>query len=108
MFALARTPNGTRFSQRRITETSHTIPNRTARINRATAVPRALKAHKLEPSITGAPYWMDSALIAAKGIPIMILGPTAHDLHGANERVDLSEVETLEQILLSAIQDFCA
>jgi hypothetical protein len=41
MFALARTPNGTQISHRRITEASHTIPNRTARINRATAVPRA-------------------------------------------------------------------
>jgi acetylornithine deacetylase len=71
-------------------------------------VTRALQAHKLEPNVTGAPYWMDSALIAAKGIPTVILGPTAHDLHGANERVDLSEVETLEQVLLSVVQQFCA
>jgi acetylornithine deacetylase len=69
---------------------------------------RALRDHKLEPQFTGTPYWMDSALIAAKGIPTVILGPTAHDLHGANERVNLSEVETLEQVLLSVIQDFCA
>jgi acetylornithine deacetylase len=71
-------------------------------------VTRALQTHNLEPKFTGAPYWMDSALIAAKGIPTVILGPTAHDLHGANERVDLSELETLEQVLLSVIQDFCA
>jgi acetylornithine deacetylase len=71
-------------------------------------VTRALQAHNLEPNVTGAPYWMDSALIAAKGIPTVILGPTAHDLHGANERVDLSELEALEQVLLSVIQDFCA
>jgi acetylornithine deacetylase len=71
-------------------------------------VTRALQAHGLEPKMTGAPYWMDSALIAAKGIPTVILGPTAHDLHGANERVDLSEIETLEQVLLAVIQDFCA
>jgi acetylornithine deacetylase len=71
-------------------------------------VTRALQAHNLEPNVTGAPYWMDSALIAAKGIPTVILGPTAHDLHGANERVDLSEVQTLEQVLLAVIQDFCA
>ena len=68
---------------------------------------RALRDHKLEPTCVGAPYWMDSALIAAKGIPTVILGPTAHDLHGANERVNLTEVETLEQILLSVVQDFC-
>jgi acetylornithine deacetylase len=71
-------------------------------------VTRALKNHNLEPNVTGAPYWMDSALIAAKGIPTVILGPTAHDLHGANERVDLSEIETLEQVLLSVVQEFCA
>jgi acetylornithine deacetylase len=71
-------------------------------------VTRALQARNLEPSVTGAPYWMDSALIAAKGIPTVILGPTAHDLHGTDERVDLSEVETLEQVLLSVVQEFCA
>jgi acetylornithine deacetylase len=71
-------------------------------------VTRALQAHNLKPSVTGAPYWMDSALIAAKGIPTVILGPTAHDLHGMNERVDLSEVERLEQILISVVQEFCA
>jgi acetylornithine deacetylase len=71
-------------------------------------VTRALQAHNLEPKMTGAPYWMDSALIAAKGIPTVILGPTAHDLHGANERVDLSELERLEQILISVVQEFCA
>ena len=71
-------------------------------------VTRALETHNLEPNLTGAPYWMDSALIAAKGIPTVVLGPTAHDLHGANERVDLSELETLEQVLLTVIQEFCA
>jgi acetylornithine deacetylase len=71
-------------------------------------VTRALQTHNLEPNLTGAPYWMDSALIAAKGIPTVILGPTAHDLHGANERVNLSEVETLEQVLISVIREFCA
>ena len=74
----------------------------------AQTVTRALKTHKLEPSAIGAPYWMDSALIAAKGIPTVILGPTAHDLHGPNERVNLSEVATLEQVLLAVIQEFCA
>ena len=72
------------------------------------SVTRALRNHNLEPNVTGAPYWMDSALIAAKGIPTVILGPTAHDLHGANERVNLAEVETLEQVLLAVVQDFCA
>jgi acetylornithine deacetylase len=71
-------------------------------------VTRALRTQNLEPNLTGAPYWMDSALIAAKGIPTVILGPTAHDLHGPNERVNLAEVATLEQVLLAVIQDFCA
>jgi acetylornithine deacetylase len=69
---------------------------------------RALRDHKLAPKFVGAPYWMDSALIAAKGIPTVILGPTGHDLHGPNERVNLSELETLEQVLLSLVTAFCA
>lgn len=68
---------------------------------------RAMQSHKLEPKFVGAPYWMDSALIAAKGIPTVILGPTAHDLHGENERIDLAEIQTLERVLLSIVRDFC-
>jgi acetylornithine deacetylase len=68
---------------------------------------RALQAHGLEPKCVGAPYWMDSALIAAKGIPTVILGPTAHDLHAENERVDLAEIQILERVLLSIVKDFC-
>ena len=68
---------------------------------------RSMQSHGLEPKFVGAPYWMDSALIAAKGIPTVILGPTAHDLHGENERVDLAEIQTLERVLLSIVKDFC-
>ena len=68
---------------------------------------RAMQSQKLEPKFVGAPYWMDSALIAAKGIPTVILGPTAHDLHGENERIDLAEIQTLERVLLSIVRDFC-
>ncbi len=55
----------------------------------------------------GAPYWMDSGLIAEAGIPVVIIGPTGHGLHSAHERVDCAEVLQLEQILIQAAADFC-
>ena len=51
--------------------------------------------------------WMDSALLAAAGIPAVILGPVGEGLHGAAEWVDLSSVRVCEEIALAAIRDFC-
>jgi acetylornithine deacetylase len=58
-------------------------------------------------SITGAPYWMDSALIAAKGIPTLVLGPGGGGMHQSEEWVDLSDVGKLTDVLVHVVQDFC-
>lgn len=59
------------------------------------------------PTVSGAPYWMDSALIAARGIPAVVFGPTPHGIHATDERVDEAEVRALEAVLKSCVQAFC-
>jgi acetylornithine deacetylase len=58
-------------------------------------------------SCVGAPYWMDSGLIAARGIPTAIFGPTPHGLHSADERVDIAEIGTLCDVLWETAQSYC-
>ncbi len=60
-----------------------------------------------DPKIIGTPYWMDSGLYGAKGIPIAIFGVTGYGLHSTEEWVDIREVEQLEKILTQTIADFC-
>ena len=60
-----------------------------------------------EPVFTGAPYWMDSALLQAAGIPTVVYGPTAHGLHGPDEHVELEEVHALMRVLMETIRAFC-
>ncbi len=65
------------------------------------------KKHLPNANIIGAPYWMDSALIAAKGIPTLILGPGGGGMHQSQEWVNLDDLKKLEEILRKIIQDFC-
>jgi acetylornithine deacetylase len=58
--------------------------------------------------ITGAPYWMDSALIGAKGIPTLVLGPGGGGMHSSDEWVNLDDLKKLVEVLSKIIQDFCA
>ena len=59
------------------------------------------------PSRVGAPYWMDSALVQAAGIPTVVFGPTAHGIHGPDESVVLEEVHALVRVLSEVIRDYC-
>jgi acetylornithine deacetylase len=65
------------------------------------------KKHLPDASITGAPYWMDSALIGAKDIPTIVLGPGGGGMHQSEEWVDLEDVRKLTDLLVHVIQDFC-
>jgi acetylornithine deacetylase len=66
------------------------------------------KKHLPEAKMIGAPYWMDSALIAAKGIPTLVLGPGGGGMHSSEEWVSLSSFQQLVEVLEKIIKDFCA
>jgi acetylornithine deacetylase len=71
------------------------------------AVERASEARGAPAPLTGAPYWTDAALVAAAGIPTVLLGPAGEGLHAAEEWVDLGSVARLERALAGIARDFC-
>ncbi|MEN3282666.1 MAG: acetylornithine deacetylase [Solirubrobacteraceae bacterium] len=60
-----------------------------------------------EPSFTSSAAWMDAALIAEAGIPVVVIGPHGEGLHGEVEWVDLASVQQCSDAVLGAIRRFC-
>jgi acetylornithine deacetylase len=56
---------------------------------------------------TGAPYWMDTALLGAAGIDTVVLGPAGEGAHAAVEWVDLESVRQTAEILARTAREFC-
>ncbi|HRQ37124.1 MAG TPA: ArgE/DapE family deacylase [Chloroflexota bacterium] len=52
-----------------------------------------------QPAIVGQPFWTDAAIFAAAGMETMLIGPTGHGLHSAEEWVDVASVVDLAAIL---------
>jgi acetylornithine deacetylase len=61
-----------------------------------------------DPEITGAGGWMDSAFLAAAGIPTVIFGPDGEGAHADVEWVDLESATRTTDALLGIIAEFCA
>ena len=60
------------------------------------------------PEIVGAGGWMDSAFLAAAGIPTVIFGPDGEGAHADVEWVDLVSATRTADALLGIIAEFCA
>jgi acetylornithine deacetylase len=61
-----------------------------------------------EPEIAGAGGWMDSAFLAAAGIPTVIFGPDGEGAHADIEWVDLVSATRTAEALVGIIVEFCA
>ena len=61
-----------------------------------------------DPEITGVGGWMDSAFLAAGGIPTVIFGPDGEGAHADVEWVDLVSATRTADALLGIIAEFCA
>ena len=62
-----------------------------------------------EPSrLSGQTGWMDSAILAAAGIPSAIIGPKGEGLHADVEWVGVDSVLELADIVTGVVIDFCA
>ncbi|HEX8317356.1 M20/M25/M40 family metallo-hydrolase [Longimicrobium sp.] len=59
------------------------------------------------PVRTGAPYWMDAALMGDAGIDAVVLGPTGAGAHATEEWVDLESVRQTAEILAKTAASFC-
>jgi acetylornithine deacetylase len=60
-----------------------------------------------EPSYASSAAWMDAALIAEAGIPVVVIGPRGEGLHSEVEWVDLASVQQCSDAVLGAIRRFC-
>jgi acetylornithine deacetylase len=60
------------------------------------------------PEITGAGGWMDSAFLAAAGIPTVIFGPDGEGAHADVAWVDLESATRTTDTQLGIIAEFCA
>lgn len=59
------------------------------------------------PERIGAPYWMDTSLLGAAGVDVVVLGPAGEGAHAAVEWVDLESVHQTAEILARTAVDFC-
>ncbi|HEX3453262.1 MAG TPA: M20/M25/M40 family metallo-hydrolase, partial [Gaiellaceae bacterium] len=64
--------------------------------------------HAGSPEVVGMPFWADSGLIAAAGIPTVLLGPGGEGLHETEEWVDLNELRRCHDVYLAVAREFCA
>ena len=64
--------------------------------------------HAGEPEVVGAPFWADSAVFAAAGIPTVLFGPKGEGAHAVVEWVDLASVERCKDIYLAVARELCA
>jgi len=71
-------------------------------------VAAALQSHTgRTPEMRGVSFWTDAALLSAAGIPSVLLGPTGHGLHSAEEWVDLQSCADLAAVLAETARQFC-
>jgi acetylornithine deacetylase len=69
----------------------------------------ALAAAGAAPPIrTGAPYWMESALWQASGVPAVVCGPAGGGLHAVDEWVDLAQLRRYPMAVADAVDRFLA
>jgi acetylornithine deacetylase len=71
----------------------------------AAALPAAGAA---PPARTGAPYWMESALWQASGVPTVVCGPAGGGLHAVDEWVDLAQLRRYPVAVADAVGRFLA
>jgi acetylornithine deacetylase len=64
--------------------------------------------HAQTPEIIGVPYWADSALFAAAGIPTVVFGPKGEGAHAAVEWVDTASAERCLRLYAAVAREFCA
>ncbi len=55
----------------------------------------------------GMPFWADSGLIAAAGIPTVLFGPGGEGLHETEEWVEIADLERCLAVYLAVARDLC-
>jgi acetylornithine deacetylase/succinyl-diaminopimelate desuccinylase family protein len=61
-----------------------------------------------EPAFAGVPFWADSALLAAAGIPTVVFGPGGEGAHAEVEWVEVADLERCVEIYVAVAVELCA
>jgi acetylornithine deacetylase len=64
--------------------------------------------HAGGPEVVGVPFWADSALFSAAGIPTVVFGPAGEGAHAVEEWVDLASVERCAEVYAAVARELCA
>ncbi|GHF43165.1 acetylornithine deacetylase [Deinococcus metalli] len=60
------------------------------------------------PAVIGQTFWMDSAFLAAAGIPTVVFGPAGGGAHATEEWVDLDSVQQCREVYTATLRAICA
>jgi acetylornithine deacetylase len=69
---------------------------------------RLVSGHAGGPELVGVPFWADSALFGAAGIPAVLFGPRGEGAHAAVEWVDVESAERCAAVYTAVAREFCA
>ena len=61
-----------------------------------------------DPEVAGVPFWADSAVFAAAGIPTVVYGPGGEGAHAQVEWVDLADLERCKDVYVAVAKELCA
>jgi acetylornithine deacetylase len=67
-----------------------------------------VRRHAGAPEIVGVPFWADSALLSAAGIPTVVYGPAGAGAHADVEWVDVESVERCCDVYVAVAAELCA
>jgi acetylornithine deacetylase len=68
---------------------------------------RLVSEHAGGPELVGVPFWADSALFAAAGIPTVLFGPRGEGAHAAVEWVDVESAERCAAVYTGVARELC-
>ena len=71
-------------------------------------IARLVARHAGGPEVVGVPFWADSALLAAAGIPTVVFGPAGDGAHAVQEWVDLASAERCAEVYAAVARELCA
>jgi acetylornithine deacetylase len=77
-------------------------------IGEDTEIAALVGRHAGGPEVVGVPFWADSALLAAAGIPTVLFGPAGEGAHAVVEWVDLASVERCLDVYTAVAAELCA
>jgi acetylornithine deacetylase len=73
-----------------------------------TPIARLVARHAGSPEVVGVPFWADSALLAAAGIPTVVFGPAGEGAHAVEEWVDLASAKRCAEVYAAVARELCA